>query len=79
MSNYHVGCGLAGIYAGTWKTEKDSNDGFHEWKNKSLITDEAIHAVMTYLLPKKGEVATAKVTHSNGKTVRLTVEWEDEI
>lgn len=43
MAEYHVGCGIAGIYAGTLK--KNGN----EWLNKSLVTDEAIDAVRDYL------------------------------
>ena len=38
MAEYHVGCGLAGIYAGTLKNN-------NEWKNKSDVTDEALCAV----------------------------------
>ena len=44
MADYHVGCGLAGIYAGTVKKNGK------EWQNKSLVTDEAINAVRDYLL-----------------------------
>ena len=44
MAEYHVGCGLAGIYAGTLKPKKKD-----EWLNKSLVTDEAIDAVRDYL------------------------------
>lgn len=44
MADYHVGCGIAGIYAGTVK-----KNGI-EWQNKSLVTDEAIDAVRDYLM-----------------------------
>ena len=44
MAQYHVGCGIAGIYAGTLK--KNSI----EWLNKSCVTDEALVSVMQYLV-----------------------------
>lgn len=44
MANYHVGCGLAGIYAGTLKTNGE------EWRNKTDVTHEALCAVAQYLL-----------------------------
>ncbi len=43
MAEYHVGCGLAGIYAGTHK-----KDG--EWRNKSEVTHETLCATAQYLL-----------------------------
>lgn len=43
MAEYHVGCGLAGIYAGTLKKNG------REWQNKSDVTNEAIDAVRDYL------------------------------
>ena len=43
MAEYHVGCGIAGIYAGVKKNEE-------EWKSKSDVTDEATAAVAEYLL-----------------------------
>jgi hypothetical protein len=45
MANYHVGCGLAGIYAGTI-----SKPGV--WKVKNDVTDEAICAVADYMRGK---------------------------
>ena len=45
MANYHVGCGLAGIYAGTI-----SKPGV--WKVKNDVTDEAICAVADYMRSK---------------------------
>ena len=45
MDNYHVGCGLAGIYAGTI-----SKPGV--WKVKNDVTDEAICAVADYMRGK---------------------------
>ena len=47
MAEYHVGCGLAGIYAGTLK-----KNGY-EWMNKSLVTREALDSVAQYLLTNK--------------------------
>nr|DAJ55832.1 MAG TPA: hypothetical protein [Caudoviricetes sp.] len=44
MTEYHVGCGAFGIYAGTLKP-----NGI-EWRNKSDVTDEAISAAAQYLL-----------------------------
>lgn len=44
MTEYHVGCGAFGIYAGTLKP-----NGI-EWRNKSDVTDEAISATTQYLL-----------------------------
>ena len=45
MPQYHVGCGLAGIYAGTI-----SKSGV--WKVKNDVTDEAIYAVADYMRGK---------------------------
>ena len=39
MSEYHVSCGMFGIYAGTVKKNGT------EWKDKTCVTDEAIKAV----------------------------------
>lgn len=52
MAEYHVGCGIAGIYAGTLK-----QNGI-EWRNKSLVTDEAIDAVRDYLMFQKKDGET---------------------
>lgn len=48
MSNYHVGLGLAGIYAGTMKND-------YEWSNKSDVTHEALCAVAQYLQENRKE------------------------
>jgi hypothetical protein len=45
MAEYHVGCGLAGIYAGTLML-KDKT----QWRNKSEVTHEALCAVAQHLL-----------------------------
>lgn len=44
MAEYHVGCGLAGIYAGTL------NQNGKLWRNKSDVTNEALCAAAQYLL-----------------------------
>ena len=44
MAEYHVGCGVGAIYAGTLKPNGT------EWRNKSAVTDEAISAAAQYLL-----------------------------
>lgn len=43
MAEYHVGCGLAGIYAGILKNKE-------EWKDKTECTEEAIEAVRDYMV-----------------------------
>lgn len=50
MAEYHVGCGLFGIYAGTLK-----KNGI-EWLNKSCVTNEALDSVAQYLLENSKEV-----------------------
>ena len=44
MNKYHVGCGLAGIYAGVLNPKNQS-----EWKDKSECTNQAIVAVRDYM------------------------------
>lgn len=44
MSEYHVGCGAFGIYAGTLNKNKSM------WQNKTECTDEAINAVRDYMV-----------------------------
>lgn len=44
MADCHVGCGIFEIYAGTLNKKGDM------WKNKSVVTDEAIKAVAQFLL-----------------------------
>ena len=44
MAEYHVGCGAFGIYAGTLNKNKTM------WQNKSEVTEEAIGAVMDYMV-----------------------------
>lgn len=54
MTEYHVGCGIAGIYAGTVKSNG------YEWRNKSDVTKEALDAVAGYLFMNHKEVRFTK-------------------
>lgn len=63
MANYHVGCGIAGIYAGTLNKKGEM------WVNKSDVTDEAINAVAQFLL----EHEEALEFDYQGKRYRLAV------
>jgi len=47
MADYHVGCGIAGIYAGVLRKNG------HEWKDKTCVTEEALEAVRDWLLEEK--------------------------
>lgn len=47
MTEYHIGCGITGIFAGTLNKKGDM------WINKSDVTDEAIAAVAQYLIDNK--------------------------
>lgn len=67
MSEYHVGCGIAGIYAGTLNKKGDM------WVNKSDVTDEAINAVAQFLL----EHEEAMEFNYQGKRYRLAVEPQE--
>ena len=74
MAQYHVGCGIAGIYAGTLKKSGD------EWLNKSDVTNEAINAVVNYMYWKipDGENAFAYgFKMRDGKYARLKIEVTD--
>lgn len=55
MAEYHVSCGMFGIYAGIFKKKKDRSkmakeEGVDEWLAKSEVTDEALAAAAEYLL-----------------------------
>lgn len=63
MAEYHVGCGLSAIYAGTILKPG-------VWKNKTPVTDEAISASAQWLL----ENQEAFVFTMNGKKYRMEVE-----
>lgn len=63
MAEYHVGCGIMGIYAGTLSKKGDM------WLHKSEVTDEAFNAVAQYCL----EHNEAMNFDYRGKRYRLEV------
>lgn len=63
MAEYHVGCGIFGIYAGTLNKKGD------KWLHKSDVTDEAFNAVAQYCL----EQNEAMEFDYKGKRYRLEV------
>lgn len=69
MSEYHVGCGMAEIYAGTIKKPG-------EWKTKSPVTDEVLRAAAEYMMGKieKGHEAYEIIytNRTTGKKIVLT-------
>lgn len=70
MDEYHVGCGIAGIYAGTLNKQGT------EWLNKSEVTDEARKAVIQYekdrLQSEKRLKETIEYTFRNGDVLTVT-------
>lgn len=75
MAEYHVGCGIARIYAGTLKPSGD------EWRNKSDVTNEAIKAVIQYMyfqIPEGENAFAYAVKMRDGNYVRLKVESSSE-
>ena len=75
MAEYHVGYGLAGIYAGTLKPNGK------EWRNKSDVTEEAVCTVASFMyfnIPKGENTFAYGFRMRDGKYVRLTVESSDE-
>lgn len=73
MAEYHVGCGIAGIYAGIIKPNG------YEWKTKSNVTNEAIAAVAVYMGGKidPGKTSVSYNVMQNGINIfRITVERE---
>lgn len=63
MTEYHVGCGIMGIYAGTLNKKGDM------WLHKSDVTSEAFNAVAQYCL----EHDEAMNFNFRGKRYRLEV------
>lgn len=76
MTEYHVGCGAFGIYAGTLNKAKTM------WQNKTECTDEAINAVRDYMVMELlGGTECKKTTKSgyewdlkDGRIVQLMVQ-----
>ena len=69
MAEYHVGCGITGIHAGTL------NKKGNMWTNKSDVTDEALKAVAQFLLEHEEQMKF----YYQGKCYRLAVaQVEDE-
>lgn len=76
MAEYHVACGLAGIYAGTFRKNKTD-----EWLNKSDVTNEAINAVVNYMyckIPNDSNRFAYGFKMRDGKYVRLLIESADK-
>jgi hypothetical protein len=79
MAEYHVGCGLFAIYAGTLNKDKTM------WKNKTECTDEAINAVRDYMVMEclggfdcnKAETGGFKWEMKDGRTIELRVTIKD--
>lgn len=69
MAEYHVGCGLAGIYAGTILKPG-------VWKSKSPVTDEALRATAEYMMGKiEADHEAYEISWTNrttGKKIVLT-------
>lgn len=63
MAQYHVGCGIAGIYAGILKKPG-------EWEVKNVVTDEAVSSVAQYLL----ENGLGFSFNYQGRRFRMSVE-----
>lgn len=80
-SEYHVGSGIFGIYAGTLMPPKEGKPTM--WRNKSEVTDEAINAVRDYMLDncikeKEGNTQGGyEWKRKDGKTVALIVKVVD--
>lgn len=63
MAEYHVGCGIAGIYAGIL------NKNGATWRNKTNVTIEALDVVAEYLYQNKKELRFSK----DGKDYALRI------
>lgn len=50
MAEYHVGCGVFGIYAGTLEPRNKNL-----WRNKSEVTNEVLSAAAQYLISNEKE------------------------
>lgn len=74
MAEYHVGCGITGIYAGTLNPK--TKNGYQTWRNKSDVTEDAISAVAQYLkqeldLEKNGVEIARRYTFNDGTIAEL--------
>lgn len=71
MAEYHIGCGVFGIYAGTLKKNG------REWKNKTECTDEALCSVRDYLyseaIRENKTTFGYEWTMKNGKVIELLI------
>jgi len=67
MPEYHVGWGLYGIYAGVVNKKGDM------WLRKSVVTNEAIDAV----IPEGEKAYACAVKLKDGKYARLMLEVSD--
>ena len=63
MAEYHVGCGIAGIYAGILNKKGDM------WRNKTCVTKECLDASAQYLIQSGGFLEFKY----NGKKYRMKV------
>lgn len=82
MPDYHVSAGMFGeIYAGTLMPKKDGKPQM--WRNKSVVTKEAINAVRDYMISeclneKEGKLQGGyEWKRKDGKKVVLIVKVED--
>ena len=75
MVEYHVDCEIDGIYAGVFK--KRGNKEFDKWLNKTNVTQEAICAVIDYIMNNGCEL---KIPYKNTKYTIKAYEdnWEEE-
>lgn len=81
MAEYHVGCGVFGIYAGTLEPKNKNL-----WKDNSDVTEEAITAVRNYMvLDLLGGFNCSKAKPSgwewalkDGRVIELRVTIKDE-
>lgn len=65
MAEYHVGCGLFAIYAGTLNKQKTM------WQNKTECTDEAINAVRDYMVQELLGGTECEKARNNGYAWKL--------
>ena len=74
MPEYHVGWGIYGIYAGTINKKGD------EWLRKSVVTNEAIDAVISHMyfqIPEGEKAFAYAIKTRDGKYARLKLEVSD--